>query len=94
MARTSKPYGKNNWALFLLILVGIMLGSLIGYLTKEINFLSWLNKGIYFSIGDSKNSNIVTLDLDVLVLHFGISIKITVGSVLGTIGAIFMYKKL
>lgn len=91
MARTK---GKNNWALFLLILAGIVIGSFIGYLTRGINFLSWLNYGIDFAIGDVNANNIVTLNLGVLVIHFGINIKITIGSVIGSVAAIFIYKKL
>ncbi len=90
MARSA---GKNYWALFLLLLLGIVLGSFLGYLTKGVNFLSWLNYGFDFSLGNS-SSNIVTLDLGVFVLHFGFRIKITVGSVIGAIASVFIYKKL
>ncbi len=93
MARTSRALGKNYWALFLLILLGIVVGSVLGHLTKEINFLSWLDSGVYFSIGDSK-SNVVTLDLGVLAIRFGLRIKITIGSVIGAIASVFIYKKL
>lgn len=88
-----KSYGKNPWALFLLIQAGIVIGSFIGYLTRGVNFLSWLDYGIDFAIGSVKD-NIVTLDLGVLVIHFGLRIKITVGSVIGVIASIFVYKKL
>lgn len=93
MARTSRSLGKNNWALFLLILLGIVLGSVIGHLTKGVNFLSWLDYGFKFSIGDSK-SKIVTLNLAIIVIRFGLSIKVTIGSVIGTIASVFIYKKL
>ena len=33
--------GKNNWALFLLLLTGIVLGGLIGELTKGLSGLGW-----------------------------------------------------
>jgi hypothetical protein len=89
----AKTNGKNNWALFLLILAGIVIGSFIGLLTKEVNFLLWLNYGIDFAIGDTKD-NIVTLNLGVLIIHFGIRIKITIGSVIGVVASIFIYKKL
>jgi hypothetical protein len=94
MARSSKTLGKNYWALFLLILLGIVVGSFLGHLTKEINFLKWLDFGIDFSIGDTKESSVVTLNLGVLILHFGLRIKITVGSVIGAIASVFIYKKL
>ena len=93
MARTSRNVGKNNWALFLLILLGIVAGSFIGHLTREIDFLSWLDNGIKFSFGDS-DSKAATLDLAVIVIRFGIQIKVTVGSVIGAIASVFIYKKI
>lgn len=90
----AKTYGKNNWALFLLILAGFVVGSFIGHLTKEVNFLSWLYYGMDFSIGDTNSNNIVSLNLGVLVINFGLQIKITIGSVIGAIASIFIYKKL
>ncbi|MDF2943547.1 MAG: putative rane protein [Herbinix sp.] len=94
MAKTSRNFSKNNWALFLLILVGIVLGSFLGHLAKGVNFLSWLDSGIDFAIGDAKENNVVTLNLGVLIFYFGISIKITVASVIGAAAAVFIYKKL
>ncbi|NLO08515.1 MAG: DUF4321 domain-containing protein [Clostridiales bacterium] len=94
MARSSRTIGKNKWALFLLILVGIVLGSFIGYLLGKIEFLSWLDYGIDFAIGNPDSNNIVSLDLGALVVHFGLRIKITVASVIGAITSIFIYKKL
>ena len=94
MARTSKSFAKNHWALFLLILLGIVVGSFLGHLTREVKYLTWINYGIEFAIGDSEKSNIVTLNLGVIVIHFGFLIKITIGSVIGAIASVFIYKKL
>ena len=94
MARTSKAAGKNYWVLFLLILLGIVVGSFLGYITKKVQYLTWLNYGINFAIGDSKGTNVVTLDLGVLVISFGLRLKITLGSVIGAIASVFIYKKL
>jgi hypothetical protein len=94
LARTSRSAGKNYWALFLIILLGIVVGSFLGHLTKEIKFLNWLNYGIYFSIGDSKETSVVTLNLGVLIINFGLSLKITVGSIIGAIASVFIYRKL
>jgi hypothetical protein len=94
MARLSKPLGKNYWALFLLLLLGIVIGGFLGYLTKNVEALKWINYGKDFSIGGSNKGNVVTLDLAVIVIHFGLQIKITIGSVIGAIAAVFIYKKL
>lgn len=90
----AKAYGKNYWALILLILAGIVVGSFLGHLTKDIKVLNWLSYGFDFAVGDKNNNNIFTLDLlGVLVLNFGFRIKITIGSMVGIIAAIIIYKK-
>lgn len=91
MARVS---GKNSWALFLLILTGVVLGGFIGYLTQEVSYLSWLNYGQEFGIGDADSVGIMRLNLGVMVISFGLTIKITVASIIGVILAIIIYRKL
>lgn len=89
----ARAFSKNNWALFLLLLTGIVAGSFFGHLAREISFLKWLDYGMNFAIGDTNNRNIVTLDLSVLVIHFGLRLRVTIGSALGAAAAIFVYKK-
>ena len=58
--------GKNNWALVLLILVGVVLGGLIGKLCAGVPALSWLSYGQSFGF-----VNPMVLDSPVhLVLDF------------------------
>lgn len=64
--------GKNNWALFLLLLAGIVLGGFIGSLAAGVPFLSWLNYGQTFGF-----ANPIVLDLGILVITFGLSIKLS-----------------
>lgn len=90
----AKAYSKNRWALFLLILVGIVVGSFIGHLCKEISWLKWLDYGITFSIGNSNSNGIVSLDLYTIVIQFGLRIKVTIGSALGVVAAILVFKKI
>ncbi|MDF2541989.1 MAG: putative rane protein [Herbinix sp.] len=90
----AKTYGKNNWALFLLILAGIVIGSFLGYLTKEMKGLSWLNYGMDFGIGDPGKDNIVRLNLGVITISFGLQIRITVASIIGAVASIFVYKRI
>lgn len=90
----AKAFSKNNWALFLLLLAGIVTGSFLGHLMKDVSVLKWLNYGMNFAIGDTNSSNIVTLDLGVLVLHFGFRLRITIASVIGAAAAVIIYKKI
>ena len=79
--------GKNNWALFLLLLAGIMLGGFIGNLTSGIPGLSWLNYGQSFGL-----TNPIVLDLGVLVITFALTINITIASIIGVLIAIIIYR--
>ena len=82
----AKGAEKNNWALFLLLLAGIVIGSFIAQATAGISFLSWLNYGQKFGLTQP-----FTLDLGILVLSFALSIKITIGSIIGILIAIIIY---
>lgn len=94
MGRPSRTLGKNNWVLFVIILLGIVVGSFLGQLATKIEVLKWLNSGIDFALGDAEGSNVVTLDLGVFVVHFGFMLKITIGSVIGAIASVFIYKRI
>ena len=85
MART----GKNTWSLFLLLLAGIVLGSFIAHLTAGVSALSWLSYGKTFGL-----SSPIVLDLGVLVLTFGLTIKFTIASIIGIIIAAIIYRLL
>lgn len=79
--------GKNTWALFLLILTGIVLGGFIGMLAEGVPSLSWLSYGQSFGLDEP-----IILNLGLLVITFGLSIKITIASIIGVIIAIFIYR--
>lgn len=80
---------KNQWTLLLILLSGIVLGGFIGYLCRNISFLSWLNYGQTFGL-----SSPVVLDLGILVLTFGLTVSINIASIIGIIIGIIIYKKL
>ncbi|MFV0342009.1 MAG: DUF4321 domain-containing protein [Anaerocolumna sp.] len=90
----SKMGNKNSWALFLLILTGVVLGGFIGYLAKDVSYLSWLNFGQEFGIGGKNSTDIVRLDLGIMVISFGLKIKITIAGIIGVILAIIIYRKM
>lgn len=72
--------GKNGWVLLLLMLAGVVLGGFIGTLTKDISALSWLNYGQSFGL-DSP----IVLNLGIMIITFGLNIKITIASIVGLI---------
>lgn len=74
---------KGNWALLLLMLVGIVIGGFIGDLTN----IGWLNYGRTFGL-----TSPIVLDLGVLVITFALTIKITIASIIGVIIAILVYR--
>lgn len=78
---------KNSWALFLLILAGIVLGGFIGMLTSDVSALSWLGYGQTFGLEEP-----IVLNLGILVITFGMTIKITISSIIGVILAIIIYR--
>lgn len=80
---------KNYWTLLLLVLAGIVLGGFIGELTSNVSFLSWLNYGQSFGL-----SNPLVLNLGILVLTFGLKIKITIAGIIGILIAILIYRLL
>ena len=81
--------GKNTWALFLLLLVGIVLGGFIGMLAEGVPALSWLSYGQTFGF-----DNPIVLNLGLLVITFGLNIKITIASILGVVISIIIYRLL
>lgn len=75
--------GKNTWTCFLLILAGIVLGGFIGSLFPD----SWLNFGQTFGL-----SSPLVLDLGILSVTFGLTIKITIAGIIGIITGIIVYR--
>ena len=71
----------------LLLLSGIVLGGFIGSLASSVPFLSWLNFGQSFGLNDP-----LVLDLGVLIITFGLSIKITLASLIGVVLALIVYR--
>lgn len=80
---------KNFWILLLLLLSGIVLGGFIGDMASGIPWLSWLNFGQAFGLNDP-----LVLNFGVLVITFGLSIKITMASIIGVALALLIYRYL
>lgn len=78
---------KNFWILLLLLLSGIVLGSFIGDLAQTIPGLSWLSFGQSFGL-DSP----LIINLGVIVITFGLTIRITMASIIGVALALVIYR--
>ncbi len=86
--------GKNGWTLLIFLLSGIVLGGFLGYLAKDAEWLSWLNFGQEFGLGSPDGTGIISLNLGVIILSFGLRIKITIASILGMVLSMVIYRKL
>ena len=80
---------KNFWILLILLLSGIVLGGFLGSLAEGISWLSWLNFGQSFGL-DSP----LILNLGVLIITFGLTIKITKASIIGVAIALLIFRLL
>lgn len=74
---------KNSWACFLLILAGVVIGGIIGNLFPD----SWLSYGQTFGL-----SSPLVVDFGIICLTFGLTIKITLASIIGIAIAIIVYR--
>ena len=78
---------KNVWVLLILLLPGVVLGGFIGNVTEGIPALSWLSFGESFGL----NTPLV-LDFGILVVTFGLSIRITMAGIIGVVLALLVYR--
>lgn len=79
---------KSIWILILFIFSGLVLGGLIGEITKNINGLWWLGYGQSFGLESP-----LVLNLSIITLTFALMFKINIASIIGMAIAIFIYKK-
>lgn len=78
---------KNGWTLLLLVLAGVVLGGFIGSLASGVSGLEWLNYGMDFGL-----ENPLVLSMGLVVLTFGLTIRITLASIIGIVLAILVYR--
>ena len=65
------------------------IGRLYRHADANVSGLSWLNYGQSFGL-----ENPIVLDLGLLILTFGLTIHISIASILGVVIAIIIYRKL
>lgn len=91
MTRNSR---KNGVVFTLLLLAGIVVGGFLGYLARDVSWLSWLNYGQEFGLGSPSGSGALQLNIGVIIITFGLSIKITIGSIIGVLISLFVFSRL
>ena len=80
---------KNFWILLLLLMAGIVLGGFIGEVASGFPALAWLNFGESFGVKEP-----IVLNFGILVITFGLTIRITMASIIGVAVAIIAYRLL
>lgn len=83
----SKGKSKNAIVLVILLIVGVVLGSFLSSLASSVKFLSWLSFGGSFGLKSP-----LVLDIGILILTFGLTLKVTIGSIVGVAIAIIIYR--
>jgi len=81
--------GKNKWALFLMLLAGIVVGGYIGLFASGTPYTAWLDFGTGYGIDPPFNIN-----LGIIAVSVGFRLKITIAGVLGMFIAALIYRKL
>lgn len=76
---------KNSWMCCLLLLAGIVIGGFIGSVFPN----SFLNYGQTFGL-----TSPFVLDLGIITLSFGLTIQVTIASIIGLVVGIILYRVL
>ena len=80
---------RGRLILILFILAGLVIGGLIGEVASNVDWLSWLSFGQEFGLTEP-----LTLNLNVMVITFGLVIKINIASIIGVGIALLIYRKM
>lgn len=81
--------GASGWALFLLVFAGIVIGGFVGEWLGAYQSFSWLAYGKTFGLVSP-----VVLDLNMLVITFGLTVKFNIASIIGIVIAFIIYRRL
>ena len=75
------------WSFFIILAVGVVIGGIITYLTRDISMLNWLNIGYEFGLKQP-----FVLDLSVIKLTFGLTANINVAVLIGIFVSALFYR--
>ena len=74
-------------AILIILIVGVVFGGIITYLTRDIAALHWLNIGYEFGLKEP-----LVLDLYILKLTFGLTANINVAVIFGMLLSALFYR--
>lgn len=80
---------KSKWIFFLVLFCGIVVGGFIGESLGGFQYLTWLDYGVDFGVTPPFG-----LDLKVITLTLGFTVKISLAGIIGMIISIIIYRKL
>lgn len=80
---------KSKWVFFLVLFCGIVVGGFIGESLSGFQYLTWLDYGMDFGVNPPFG-----LDLKVITLTLGFTVKINLAGIIGMIISIIIYRKL
>lgn len=80
---------RNVWVLLLLLLAGVVIGGFLGDVLGSVPYLSWLSYGKTFGL-----TSPLVLDLGIIVVSFGLTIKFTIAGILGIVIAVIVYRRM
>lgn len=89
MVKTSKRGQNPWWILVVIVIAGAMLGSVLAGAVGESTYLSWLGRSLTVGLAPP-----VVLDLQVLKLTLGLTLRLNLAVVLGILVAAFVFRRL
>ncbi|TJY41448.1 DUF4321 domain-containing protein [Cohnella pontilimi] len=78
---------KNGWILVLFVILGLLAGSLAARALKDVHEISFLTRPMAVSWSPAADLGVIRYDLK-------LSIDLTLLSILGAAGAIWLYRKM
>ena len=82
---------KNIILLIVLLICGILVGSLVASATKNVHYLSWLAYAVKFGIDANKPA---LINLSVIRIAFGAEINISAAQIACLLLAALLYRRL
>ena len=88
---------RNFWILLIMLLAGIVLGGFMGQMAEGIPWLWWVDFGQgtlgWLNFGQSFGlDSPLVVNFGILVITFGLTIKITMASIIGVAIALIIYR--